>query len=63
MLLALLENLNQIRVPECPQIRSAKPLPEPEPEPAQASKMEVKEQLAVNGQNGTGHEMNDEGIE
>jgi nuclear cap-binding protein subunit 1 len=41
----------------------AKPLPEPEPEPAQDFKMEVKEQPAVNGQNGTGHETNDEAIE
>jgi nuclear cap-binding protein subunit 1 len=39
----------------------AKPLPEPEP--VQDVKMEVKEEPAVNGQNGTGHEMIDEGIE
>ena len=42
----------------------AKPLPEPEPEPVQDFKMEVKEEPAVNGQNGTGHdEVIDEGIE
>jgi nuclear cap-binding protein subunit 1 len=40
----------------------AKPLPEPEPEPAQDFKMEMKEELAVNGQNGTGHDTNDEAI-
>jgi nuclear cap-binding protein subunit 1 len=38
----------------------AKPLPEPEPEPAQDFKMEMKEELAVNG---TRHETNDERIE
>ena len=41
----------------------AKPLPEPEPEPAQDFKMDMKEEPAVNGQNGTGHETIDEGIE
>ena len=41
----------------------AKPLPELEPEPAQDFKMEMKEELAMNGQNGTGHETNDERIE
>jgi nuclear cap-binding protein subunit 1 len=41
----------------------AKPLPEPEPEPAQDFKMDMKEEPAVNGQNGIGHETIDEGIE
>ena len=41
----------------------AKPLPEPEPEPVQDFKMDMKEEPAVNGQNGTGHETIDEGIE
>jgi nuclear cap-binding protein subunit 1 len=39
----------------------AKPLPEPEP--VQDVKMEVKEEQATNGQNGTGRDMIDEGIE
>ena len=41
----------------------AKPLPEPEPEPAQDFKMDMKEEPAVNGQNGIGHETIDEGNE
>jgi len=41
----------------------AKPLPEPEPEPAEDVKMEVKEEPAMNGQNGTEHEVIDDGIE
>ena len=41
----------------------AKPLPKPDPEPVQDVEMEVKEEPAVNGQNGAVHEMVDEGIE
>jgi nuclear cap-binding protein subunit 1 len=39
----------------------AKPLPEPEP--VQEEKMEVKDELAVNGQRGAGNEIIDDGIE
>lgn len=38
----------------------AKPLPKPEP--AEDVKMEIKEEPVLNGQNGTGHDMNEEDI-
>ena len=41
----------------------AKPLPEPEPEPVEKIKIEVTLESAVNGRNGTEHEVIDEGIE